>query len=84
MKLPACDLNYPSSSYSCEQPYPNCINPSGFEFSSLWTITNLVATCPNDPRLFDASAPSLTEAACLIFTGADNYTPYPAADIWTR
>ena len=82
--LPPCDLAASRSDYNCERPYPDCHNPSGFQFSSLWIITNLVAACPHDPRLFDSKAPSLTEAACLGFVGSRHYTAYSGADIWSR
>ena len=81
---PSCNLTAPLSLYSCDNPYPNCTNPFGFQFSSFWTITQAVAACPSDPRLFNAAEPSLTLAACINFAGTDSWTRYPTADIWSR
>lgn len=82
-----CPLNISSSSFSCENPYPNCTNSASFQFASLWVITQAIASCPNDTRLFK-SQPMLTDASCRLFTHRKawpkSWTPYPAADIWAR
>ena len=82
--LPACDLDPPLQAYDCNNTYPDCLNPYGFQFSSLWTITNYVAACPTDTRLFDSIAPSLTLGACLAFVGSDSFTPYSLSDLYMR
>lgn len=81
--LPTCPLDFDNSTYSCENPYPNCTNAASFQFASLWIITQAIATCPNDTRLFN-SQPMLTDHACLLFTHGKAWTLYPAADIWVR
>ena len=82
--LPTCNLTAPASQFSCRNPYPDCINSLGFQFSSLWKITNYVAACPSDHRLFSATDPSLTQRACEVFVGTDSWTRYPTADIYSR
>jgi hypothetical protein len=81
--LPTCPLDFDNSTYSCANPYPNCTNAASFEFASLWIITQAIATCPTDTRLFN-SQPMLTNHACLLFTHKKAWTLYPAADIWAR
>jgi len=81
--LSDCPLNINPSSYSCANPYPNCTNPASFQFSSLWIITQAIASCPNDTRLFN-KLPVLTDSSCRSFTHKKSWTPYPAADIWAR
>lgn len=81
--LSDCPLNIDLSSYSCANPYPNCTNPASFQFASLWIITQAIALCPNDTRLFN-KLPKLTDHSCRIFTHKQTWTPYPAADIWAR
>jgi hypothetical protein len=78
-----CALDIDPLSYSCSNPYPNCTNPAAFQFASLWIITQAIASCPNDPRLFHQT-PYLTDASCRLFTHKKSWTPYPAADIWAR
>ncbi len=84
-QLPGCALvNNSTVSYNCSNPYPDCNNEAGFQFASLWLITQAIYNaCPSDPRLFQQSR-SLTQEACEIFAGGDQWTPYPAADIWAR
>ena len=82
--LPLCNLNNPAIQYSCSNPYPDCLNPFGFQFSSLWQIANLVAACPEDPRLFKPGQASLTQSACVGFVGSAGFTFYAAADVWSR
>lgn len=60
--LPTCPLDFDNSTYSCANPYPNCTNAASFQFASLWIITQAIATCPNDTRLFN-SQPMLTTHA---------------------
>ncbi|KAE9362864.1 hypothetical protein N431DRAFT_358157 [Stipitochalara longipes BDJ] len=81
--LSDCPLNIDPSSYSCTNPFPNCTNPASFQFASLWIITQAIASCPNDTRLFN-QLPMLTDASCRLFTHKEPWTPYPAADIWAR
>jgi hypothetical protein len=81
--LSDCPLNIDPSSYSCANPYPNCTNPASFQFPSLWIITQAIASCPNDSRLFNG-LPMLTDASCRLFTHKKSWTPYFAADIWAR
>ena len=76
------DLNV---SYTCGNPYPNCTNVLGFQFSSLWTISqNIYSACTSDWRLFDSRSPALTQAGCEQIVGSDDWTRYPGADIWAR
>ena len=79
-----CPLNA-NTSYSCNSPYPNCTNPHGFQFSSLWTISqNIYNACTSDWRLFDNQSPALSQAGCEQIVGSDDWTRYPGADIWAR
>lgn len=88
--LPPCPLEN-MTSYNCENPYPNCINPLGFQFSTLWNITQAVALCPSDTRLaqpYNPAHPSLTQHSCQLFVNgnpyADTWTRYPTIDIYGR
>src|ERR1700712_2610177 len=85
--IPECPLHIDPSSYNCATPFPNCTNPEFFQFSSLWLITQAIASCPGDPRLFNG-LPKLTDSSCRLFTQKtswpQSWTPYPAADIWAR
>jgi hypothetical protein len=81
--LSDCPLDIDPSSYSCANPYPNCTNPASFQFASLWIITQAIASCPNDTRLFN-NLPMLTDSSCRLFTHKQSWTFYPPADIWAR
>jgi hypothetical protein len=90
--MPDC-LSAPyTGPYDCTNRWGlNCTNYLGFDFVSLWNITQLIQQhCPTDPRLFRTNnlpaAPesaSLTLAACEEFA-AKSWTPYPTSDIWSR
>ncbi|MCJ1404091.1 hypothetical protein MMC11_007316, partial [Xylographa trunciseda] len=81
--LMECSLN-PNLSYNCDRPYPNCTSSLGFQFSSLWTISQLInSSCPQDWRLYDPQTATLSEAACEQIAGT-SWTIYPGADIWAR
>lgn len=82
-----CPLDIEPSSYNCSNLFPNCTNSASFQFASLWLITQAVASCPDDSRLYDG-LPMLTDESCRMFTHKSSWpyswTPYPAADIWAR
>ena len=83
LSLVDCPLDF-NSSYSCDYPYPNCTNPLGFQFSSIWTISqNIFKACPTDWRIFDQVGQAISEAACEQIAGF-TWTYYPGADIWAR
>ena len=77
-----CPLQQNPSYYNCNNPYPVCHSPAGFDFSTLSIISSCIAACANDSRLFDGV--SITQAACEAIVGSDDFTAYPAADIWAR
>ncbi|KAG4438394.1 hypothetical protein IFR05_006100 [Cadophora sp. M221] len=80
--LPACSLNS-TAIYDCANPYPNCTNAAGFQFTSLWIITKAIYdSCSNDTRLFEGTE-ALTQEACEVFAGS-SWTVYPKGDIWAR
>jgi len=69
---------------TCQNPYPNCTSPWGFQFSALYTISQKIYNaCPTDWRIFDQKTRSLSEAGCEQISGS-SWTPYPGADIWAR
>jgi hypothetical protein len=86
--LPRCNLEN-ITLYSCDNPYPDCINEFGFQFASIWLITKAIALCPNDTRLFPHSAdrgqPALKQESCQGFVNgkpqSDTWTLYPPADM---
>ena len=82
--LVTCPLDV-NVSYTCGNPYPNCTSVHGFQFSSLWTISqNIYSACTSDWRLFDPHSPALTQAGCEQIVGSDDWTKYPGADVWAR
>ena len=72
------------ATYNCSDPYPNCTSSLGFQFSSVWTITqNIYNACPTDWRIFDPQTVAISEQACEELFGP-SWTGYPGADIWSR
>jgi hypothetical protein len=78
--------------YSCANLWgTDCINKIGFEFVSMWEITQRIQRyCPTDYRLFlkdnipaTADNAALTGKACKDFAGS-NWQKYASADIWVR
>jgi hypothetical protein len=90
--MPDCLSIADSTEYNCTTRWGlNCTNTLGFDFTSLWNITQLIQQyCPTDPRLFlidnlpaTPENAALTHSACKTFAPAP-WTPYPASDIWAR
>lgn len=72
------------ASYNCENPFPNCTSSFGFQFSSLWTISqNINGTCSADWRIFDPQTASISQPACEQIAGS-TWSFYPGASIWAR
>lgn len=80
------------ATFNCAQLVPDCYNPKGFDFHTLWIITQrYFKQCPNGPWLFhphgDASISvteaSLTLAATVVIAGA-GWKVRNASDIWFR
>ena len=81
--LVECPLNI-NTTYDCANPYPNCTSSLGFQFSSLWIISqNIYNACPTDWRIADPQVDALSDAACQEIAGS-GWTYYPGADIWAR
>jgi hypothetical protein len=81
-----------SRDYSCLKPWGiGYINPQGFDFPTLWNITQLIQQyCPTDSRLWlQGNTPAtpenaqLTRQACMAFVPGP-WTKYQAAAIWVR
>jgi hypothetical protein len=81
-----------STEYNCITRWGlNCTNALGFEFTSLWNITQLVQRyCPTDPRLFLIdNIPATPENAALKYSACKTFAPAPwtwyhTSDIWAR
>lgn len=81
-----------SGEYNCSNLWgKNCINQAGFDFNTLWNITQRIQQyCPTDARLWlknnipaTPENAALTGDACEAFAGW-TWKVYPAADIWVR
>jgi hypothetical protein len=81
-----------SGEYNCSNLWGvNCTNKIGFDFLTLWNITQRIqGYCPSDPRLFlSGNTPAtpenaaLTGKACKAIAG-ETWQYYPAGDIWVR
>ena len=80
--------------FNCTQLVPTCYNPDGFDFPTLWNITQrYFEQCPRGPWIFvphgktsvSVQEASLTLAAAVaIVATAKSWTPYSASDIWFR
>jgi hypothetical protein len=80
--------------FNCTQLVPTCYNPHGFDFPTLWNITQrYFEQCPRGPLIFVphghtsvlAQEVSLTLAAAVaIVATAKPWTVYSASDIWFR
>jgi hypothetical protein len=87
---PSC-LN---ATFNCTQLVPTCYNPDGFDFPTLWNITQrYFEQCPRGPWIFvphgqtsvSVQEVSLTLAAAVaIVATAKSWTVYSASDIWFR
>jgi len=69
----------------------DCVNELGFDFTSLWTITQRIQQyCPTDPRLFlNDNTPATPENAALTYSACKTFAPkpwtlYPTSEIWAR
>ena len=78
----ACPSGPNATFYSCDNPFPECCSPAGFDFHILAGIAASIAACPKDSRLFNAT--SITQAACEAIVGSNAFTTYRGADIWMR
>lgn len=85
-------LSLPDGDYNCTSLWGvNCTNPTGFDFNTLWNITQRIQRyCPTDPRLWlkdnipaTLENAALTGDACTAIAGSI-WQKYPAADIWVR
>ncbi len=89
MKCPLEDI---SNKYNCTVPYPDCVNPGGFQLPDFMTITRHIAeSCLNDSRLahIDGQIPTLGNAALTYAAGKKiedlrSWAKYPGGDIWAR
>ena len=80
--------------FNCTQLVPTCYNPDGFDFPTLWNITQrYFEQCPRGPWIFvphgqisvSVQEVSLTlAAAAAIVATAKPWTVYRASDIWFR
>jgi hypothetical protein len=80
--------------FNCTQLVPTCYNPDGFDFPTLWNITQrYFEQCPRGPWIFvphgqtsvSVQEASLTLAAAVaIVATAKSWTVYSASDIWFR
>jgi hypothetical protein len=80
--------------FNCTQLVPTCHNPDGFDFPTLWNITQrYFEQCPRGPWIFvphgqtsvSVQEASLTLAAAVaIVATAKPWTVYSASDIWFR
>jgi hypothetical protein len=80
--------------FNCTQLVPTCYNPDGFDFPTLWNITQrYFEQCPRGPWIFvphgqtsvSVQEVSLTLAAAVaIAATAKAWTVYSASDIWFR
>ena len=80
--------------FNCTQLVPTCYNPDGFDFPTLWNITQrYFEQCPHGPWIFvphgqtsvSVQEVSLTLAAAVaIAATAKAWTVYSASDIWFR
>ena len=77
-----CPLDRNTYFYNCENPYPDCTSSVGFDFPTLYLISQNIAMCSKDWRLFDTDM--LSQAACEQIVGSDDWLIYPGADIWAR
>ena len=93
-ELPDCQNIPPNTTYSCNNPFPQCLSPERFDFPIIWNYTSSIfAACATDPRLYlPKSTPqlalaanniSLTQAACVDVAEA-GWRRYYSSDIWTR
>ena len=93
-ELPDCQNIPPNTTYSCTNPFPQCLSPERFDFPIIWNYTSSIfAACATDPRLYlPKSTPqlalaanniSLTQAACIDVADA-GWKRYHRSDIWTR
>ena len=76
-----CPLDRLPAYYNCTNPYPDCVTTSGFVIGDIWIITQCIASCPSSSRLFSATVPAITNAACEAIVGS-SWTDYPGDDIW--
>jgi hypothetical protein len=87
-----CLSSLNSTAYDCTTfVFQNCINELGFDFASLWNITQIIQqNCPTDPRLFLINdAPATSQNAALNYKACKTFVPkawtiYPTSDIWAR
>src|SRR2546423_8654290 len=80
--------------FNCTQLVPTCYNPDGFDFLTLWDITQrYFEQCPHGPWIFvphGQTSVSLQEAsltlaaAAAIVATAKPWKVYRASDIWLR
>jgi hypothetical protein len=72
--------------YSCYNPFPNCTIPGGFDLKTLASITVVINnSCPSDSRLYPGyKFPSITNDACRIFSGGNEWRKYPTDEAWGR
>jgi hypothetical protein len=87
-------LNCLQVTFNCTQLVPPCYNPDGFDFPTLWNITQrYFEQCPRGPWIFvphgqtsvSVQEVSLTlAAAAAIVATAKPWTVYRASDIWFR
>ena len=75
-----CSVAQDVSQYKC--PYPNCTTSGGFKFETLYLISQNIAACGNDWRLFDTK--TLNQEGCEQLVGSNDFFLYPGADIWAR
>ena len=92
MSTPDSRVSCLDATFNCTQLVPDCYNPSGFDFPTLWNITQrYFEQCPTGPWLFhphgeafiSLTEASLTLAATIAIVGAD-WKVYQASDIWFR
>jgi len=83
--LPNCYLLFNSGvQYSCSNPFPNCTSPKGFDFITLWLVTQAIySSCQNDTRIFQ-NTKSLTQETCERYSGGNHWKPYDSNQIWAR
>ena len=80
--LPECPQNHNASFYDCGNRYPNCTSSAGFNFETLYMLSQYIITCSQDWRLFDGQ--TLNQEGCEQLAGSNDFTIYPGADIWAR
>jgi len=82
----ACSLDT-NATYTCTNPYPNCTNLRGLDFTTLWIVSLQIANaCPTEWRLFDGTPgrPTLNQAGCEQLVGKTGAQRYGWEYIWTR